>query len=120
MGRKVLVVDDEPHLRDLVQIWLEDDPRCGGVEVAADLETAVEKARLDPPDTVLLDFNVGARSAAEELPAIRAACPGSRIIVHTGNPDAARRCDVLALGADLLIEKASVSLDALVEAALAD
>jgi DNA-binding NarL/FixJ family response regulator len=118
MGRRVLVVDDEPDIRDLVVIWLEDDPRCDGIYQAGDLDDAINKVKAEIPDSILLDFKVGARTADEVLPVIRAACPHARIIVHTASRDAALAADVLELGADHLLEKAAVSLAATVEALL--
>ncbi|MDQ1706297.1 MAG: hypothetical protein QOF18_2663 [Frankiaceae bacterium] len=118
MGRRVLVVDDESDIRDLVIIWLEDDPRCDGIFQAADLDAAVEIVQTVCPDAVLLDFKVGARTSDDILPVIRKACPESRIIVHTASRDAALAAHVLELGADHLLEKAAVSLAATVEALL--
>ena len=53
MTISVLVVDDEPALRDLIRQMLE----IGGfaVEEAEDGETALDKIDEDPPDAVILD-----------------------------------------------------------------
>lgn len=118
MGRRVLVVDDEPGIRDLVTIWLEDDPRCEGIFQAGDLDAATSLVESESPDSILLDFKVGPRTSDEVLPTLRKCCPTARIIVHTASRDAALAAGVLALGADRLLEKAAVSLAATVDALL--
>jgi DNA-binding response OmpR family regulator len=50
---RVLVVDDDPYIRQLCAINLKLDGH--DVELAADGEIALEKAASDPPDAVLLD-----------------------------------------------------------------
>lgn len=116
--KRVLVVDDEPHLCDLVTIWLDDDPRCEVVVQANDLDAAVQLATAYHPDVILLDFRVGPRTSIEALPALRRICPDARIVIHTGSIDEARRADVEGHGADRVVEKASTSLPDVVELAL--
>jgi DNA-binding NarL/FixJ family response regulator len=72
------------------------------------------------PDTVLLDLNVGAQNSTTALPAIRRLAPDARIIVHTADIDGAHADGAIRLGADLVLEKATVSVDQVVEAALRD
>jgi DNA-binding response OmpR family regulator len=115
----VLVVDDEPDIANLLMIWLEDDPRCAGVEVAHDLTTAMRSVEGRCPDTIVLDLFIGPDSSARGVPHFRRSCPAARIIVHTANRDAAHQQRVCELGADMVVEKASVSIDALIDKALA-
>jgi DNA-binding response OmpR family regulator len=116
----VLVVDDDEHIMDLMTIWLLDDPRCCGVDQASDIPTAQRRMSARCPDTILLDFNLGAETTASDLPSLRRQCPQSRIIVHTAEREAAHAAQVLSLGADLVLEKASVSIENVVAAALGD
>jgi DNA-binding NarL/FixJ family response regulator len=118
MGKRVLVVDDEPDIVDLLGIWLDDDPRCGAVDRAASLADAVSCARASCPDAILLDFWVGAHSSATVLPMLRGLCPRARIVIHTGSYDEALRAHVVALGADGVVEKATISVADVVEALL--
>jgi DNA-binding response OmpR family regulator len=113
--RRVLVVDDEQDIRDLVVMWLNDDPRCLSVAEADDLDIAVELVARTRPDVVLLDFFLGSRVVAEGLPQMRASSPTSTIIVFTASRVAAERAGVLELGADHIVEKATMSIDAVVE-----
>jgi DNA-binding NarL/FixJ family response regulator len=118
MAVRVLVVDDEQDILDLMTIWLEDDPRCKAVEQATSLARAVEIAEATCPDAVLLDFRLGSDNSASVLPRLRRACPAARILIHTASREEADAAQVLALGADAILEKATVSIAAVVEALL--
>ena len=120
MALRVLVVDDEQDILDLMTIWLEDDPRCKSVERATSLAQAIEIAESSCPDSVLLDFRLGAEDSASVLPRLRHACPDARILIHTASRAEADAARVLSLGADGILEKATVSVDAVVDAVLAD
>jgi len=118
MALRVLVVDDEPDIVDLMTIWLEDDPRCKAVERAETLEQALVVTQACNPDVILLDFRLGGQTSATVLPALRSTCPEAKIIIHTANHEEADRAHVIALGADAILEKATVSVDQVVEAVL--
>ena len=118
MALRVLVVDDEPDIVDLMTIWLEDDPRCKAVERASTLEQALQVTEASNPDVILLDFRLDGQTSASVLPALRSTCPAARILIHTANREDADRAQVLALGADAILEKATVSVDQVVEAVL--
>src|SRR3954470_6326647 len=118
--RHVLVVDDEEDIRDLMAIWLRDDPRCSAVSQAADLDSAVDVMHNSRPDAVLLDFFLGRRVCVEALPAMRASCPEAFIIVYTASRRAAEAAGALAAGADAIVEKGSMSVDDVVEVILGD
>ena len=117
--QRVLVVDDEREICDLVTIWLDDDPRCERVIQAHDLEAAVRLADRERPDVIVLDFEVGQHTSVEALPALRHSCPHARIVIHTGSRDEAVRANVEGHGADDVVEKATTSLPDLVEIVLA-
>ena len=118
MALRVLVVDDEPDIIDLMTIWLEDDPRCKAVERATSLEEALQATQACNPDVILLDFRLHGQTSATVLPALRSTCPEAKILIHTANREEADRAQVLALGADAILEKATISVDAIVEAVL--
>ena len=118
MALRVLVVDDEPDILDLMTIWLEDDSRCKAVERASTLEQAAVVAEDTCPDVILLDFRLGSRTSVSVLPSLRRSCPRARILIHTASRAEADAARVLALGADAILEKATVSIDGVVEAVL--
>ena len=120
MAARVLVVDDDQDILDLLTIWLEDDPRCKAVERATNLCDAVRVAQQTCPDVILLDFWPGSDNSAGVLPRLRQACPTARILIHTASRGEAEAAHVLSLGADAILEKATVSISAVVEAALSE
>ena len=68
--RRILVVDDEPHIARIIELKLQD----GGYEVEAchDGEQALERlGRPDPVDLILLDIMMPRVSGLEVLASIR-------------------------------------------------
>jgi len=53
MAKRILIADDDPHIRELIQLTLEDD----GYEIreASDGNEAVAKAKEFQPDLIILD-----------------------------------------------------------------
>ncbi|ACV78921.1 response regulator [Nakamurella multipartita] len=100
--RKVLVVDDEPHIRTVLRGYLEAD----GFEVvdAADGETAVDLVRRDPPDLVLLDVMLPGIDGLEVLRRLRAVSDAYVILV-TARAEEVDKLVGLAVGADDYVTK---------------
>jgi len=100
--RKVLVVDDEPSLLDVLEQYLHDD----GFEVlrASDGPTAVELFSTHHPDLVVLDLNLPGLPGTEVLKRIRAE-RDVPIIMLTARIDEVDRVVGLELGADDYIGK---------------
>jgi len=67
---RILVVDDEPHLRDILQYQLENEGYV--VSVAADGAEALDIVRREPPDLVLLDLMMPCLDGYEVCKRIRA------------------------------------------------
>jgi CheY-like chemotaxis protein len=58
MNRCILIVDDEPDIRDVVQMALEDYAGCQAI-AAASGEEGLSKAKIHPlPDAILLDVSM--------------------------------------------------------------
>lgn len=101
----VLIVDDEPHIVDLVRVTLEDERVR--VLAAADGASALDLAARFDPDLVLLDVNLPDLGGLEVCRRLRAdpRRAGTRIVMLTA---AAQRDDVargLAAGADHYLTK---------------
>ena len=118
MTKRVLVVDDEPDLRQLLRWLLELDDRCGGIAEAEDGPTAVREAERLEPNAVILDFMLGDSTASDVLPSLRAACPNARIVVYTAAPERAKAAGVIDAGADAVAAKAGESVDDIIDMAL--
>lgn len=66
---KLLVVDDEPDIRQLLRIFFE---RLGyAVTLAADGQFAVEQARRQPPDLIVMDIQMPRKSGLEAVRELR-------------------------------------------------
>ena len=81
---RVLVVDDQSSMRDLVRWTLEDDPQFRIVGEASGGREAVALARHYQPDLVLLDLAMPGVGGLEALPLIRAVAPLARVVVLSG------------------------------------
>ncbi|MBI4349630.1 MAG: response regulator transcription factor [Elusimicrobia bacterium] len=56
MGRRLLVIDDDPNIRKLVRCHLE--PEGWTVEEAGTGQAGVERAKAAAPDAILLDYQL--------------------------------------------------------------
>jgi two-component system, OmpR family, phosphate regulon response regulator PhoB len=102
---KVLVVDDEPAILELVRFTLEDE-RLRVVE-AADGLGAIETARRERPDLILLDVRMPHLSGLEVCRRIRQdpELRGTRVVLLTAADQEADRARGLAAGADEYLAK---------------
>jgi DNA-binding response OmpR family regulator len=66
---RVLVVEDEQHLRELIVLTLSEEFDC---EEVADGEAALERLRASPPELLVLDSMLPGRSGIDVLREMRA------------------------------------------------
>jgi two-component system response regulator RegX3 len=102
MNERVLVVDDEPALRDAVSYSL----RSEGYQVTtlADAETALEHLSVDPPDVIVLDVMLPGVSGVELCRRIRDA-GDIPIVMLTARDAEVDRVMGLEAGADDYVTK---------------
>lgn len=100
--RKILVVDDEPKVCDLIKAYLEKD----GYQVilAGDGKSAVEKARSHKPDLIVLDLNLPVMDGIEVFRTVRA-ISDIPVIMVTARDDEVDKIVGLQLGADDYVTK---------------
>jgi DNA-binding response OmpR family regulator len=101
----ILIAEDEPNIRELVRVTLEDD-RVRVVD-AADGDTALRQAHLARPDLIFLDVNLPDMSGIEVCERLRgeADFADTKIVMLTA---AAQQADIalgLAAGADHYVTK---------------
>ena len=83
--KKVLVIDDEEFIRDLVRDFLElKNIQCDEAENAS---RALDKFSQNHYDLVLLDVNLGKSSAAEVIVELRKVRADAPILLLTGDPN---------------------------------
>ena len=99
---RVLIVDDEPNIREVLCAYLTADGF--GVAEAADGESAVAAVRADPPDLVLLDIMLPGIDGLEVLRQIRA-FSNVYVILVTARSEEVDKLVGLGVGADDYVTK---------------
>jgi DNA-binding response OmpR family regulator len=100
--RSVLVVDDEPHIRDLVRLYMKMEGFV--VRDAADGEAGLTSARETPPDLIVLDLMLPKLDGWEVCRELRRQSMVP-IIMLTARDDEADRILGLEMGADDYLTK---------------
>jgi two-component system, OmpR family, response regulator MprA len=98
MGAHILVVDDEPAVRDALERAL----RTNGyrVSTAADGEAALERAAADAPELVVLDVLMPRVDGLEVCRRLRARDDGTPVLMLTARDAIGDRVEGLDAGAD--------------------
>jgi CheY-like chemotaxis protein len=82
MGKRVLIVDDEPDIRLMVRVFV----TTVGHDVvgeAADGQQAIDMARELQPDAIVLDVMMPGLTGLQALPAIREVCPTATVVIFS-------------------------------------
>lgn len=101
-GKKILVVDDEPRITELLDSYLEKEGY--DVKTAADGEAALASAESEQPDLILLDLMLPKKNGYEVCREIRAKS-NVPIIMLTARDEEPDKIVGLELGADDYITK---------------
>lgn len=101
-GTKVLVVDDEPTVREVVVGYLRRDGH--DVAEAADGTTALDLLEADPPDLVVLDMMLPGVNGLDILRRVRSTSD-IPVIMLTARAEESDRVSGLELGADDYVVK---------------
>ncbi|MEO0452893.1 MAG: response regulator transcription factor [Verrucomicrobiota bacterium] len=105
MSKKILLIDDEPDVLDLVEVNL----KSSGFKVlsAQDGEEGIRKARTDQPGVIVLDLMLPRMSGLEVCKILKKdpATMGIPVIMLTAKSDEVDRIVGLELGADDYVTK---------------
>jgi two-component system alkaline phosphatase synthesis response regulator PhoP len=101
MSRTILVVDDEPNIRELCRLYLEQEGFA--VEEAVDGNTAIAQAEAIKPDLIVLDVMMPGKSGFEICKEL--APKGIPVLLLTARSDELDRILGLELGADDYLTK---------------
>lgn len=99
--KKILIVDDDPEIVEVLRRFLEKTPPGYRVEVVTNGEDAVAALLLEAPDLVLLDITMPGMTGLEVLKHIDRKIP---VMVVSGNTDSAP-AEALKQGAFAYIPK---------------
>ena len=102
---RVLLVDDDPDTRSLLELMLEEDGRFGVVGHASDGVEAVRLAEQERPDVVVLDLQMPGMDGLTALPLLRRSLPEARIVVMSAFPDPLTLAHAIGQGVDGYIDK---------------
>jgi|SRR5438105_3782952 len=109
---RVLVCDDSPPLRKLVELQLKDDDRFAAVEQASAAEDCLSAVQRQAPDVILLDHGVQPEQQWREfLAQLRQAAPATRIVLFSGLPSPLLKDEVKERGLDGFLEKGQPAAD---------
>jgi DNA-binding NarL/FixJ family response regulator len=112
----VLIVDDHPVTREGLHAALEVDDVVAVIGEAASGEEAIERAGGLKPDVVFMDVRMPGMGGIEAAKAIRAASPGTKIILVTVDESRASISEAIQAGVSGYLLK-DTSADELVNAA---
>lgn len=82
---RIILADDEPDLRFVMRMMLEEDPRFEIVGEADNGAEAIALAETMNPDLVVIDLHMPQIDGLTAIPRIRAAAPDSKIVVTSGS-----------------------------------
>lgn len=103
VARKVLVVDDDPTIRDVLRAMLGFEG-CE-VEVVADGQAAVDAARQMHPDVVLLDVMMPGMSGLEVCRLLKSDSSPPKVVMVTAKGSVEDHALGLGAGADAYLTK---------------
>ena len=101
----IVLVDDQPLIRDLVKLRLKLDGRFDVVAEAHSGGEALAMVRNHRPDAVILDVNLPGISGLTVLPAIVEASPTTKVVVYTGQGSETLEEEAFLRGADFVADK---------------
>lgn len=109
-SKKILIVEDNPMIRDMYRIALVNDQYK--VEVAAEAEATYQKIKAFQPDVILLDIMLPEVSGLEILKELRTnparGCQDTKIVILTNLAQRSATDNAIQNGADGFIIKADI------------
>jgi DNA-binding NarL/FixJ family response regulator len=106
---RVAIVDDHPIVSDGIVANLRADSDIDVVATGATAQTAIDIARDDAPDVLILDLELGGRNGLDVVAAIKAASPSTRIVVFSAYAGEERVAAAFERGVDSYVLKGTSS-----------
>lgn len=102
---RILLVDDHVVIRSALRILIESQESLTMVGEAGNRKEALEIARQEQPDIILLDIDLGGENGLDLIPEFLEADNNGRIVVLTGVRDPQVQQRAVSLGAMGLVQK---------------
>jgi DNA-binding NarL/FixJ family response regulator len=109
VGLRILIVDDNPHLRGALRKFLEKRPDWVIAGEASDGVEAVEKAAELKPDVILMDVTMPRLSGFTATRLIRGKAPQCEIVILSQHPFALMGDPARKAGARAYVEKSEMA-----------
>lgn len=103
--KKVLIVEDQTILRDLLMRLIESIPGYEVLQTVGDGSKGVEACEKLHPDMLILDMMLPGLHGIEVLRRLKKLCPRTRILVFTSNYSTQTVKHAMELGVDGFLEK---------------
>ena len=95
---RILHVDDDPQLADMVATFLEEENELFSVETVAAPAAGLEYLATEAVDCVVSDYEMPGRNGLEFLEAVRSMYPDLPFILYTGKGSEAVASDAISAG----------------------
>jgi DNA-binding NarL/FixJ family response regulator len=105
MPKRVLIVEDEPSVRNAVRVFLEHQSPLEVCGEAANGVEAVDKANALQPDLIILDLSMPHMNGIEAASLLRSRVPNTPIVVYTMFGDVLGKQLAAALGVAAIVSK---------------
>ena len=106
MPLRVLLIDDDVDVANLIEVLIDLDDRFSLVGVADSAPVGIDLAAEHRPDVIVLDLHLPGMNGFDAIPSLRevGGCP---IVVFSAFPDVYTLLDVVSSGADSYLNKAT-------------
>lgn len=101
---RVVVVDDDEDLRNLIEVMIDQDSRFRLVGAAQDGVEAVSLVARLQPDAVILNVRLPGLDGIDALPLLRRRAPKAKMVAYSTFPDPWTLAAVLQAGADTYLD----------------
>jgi DNA-binding NarL/FixJ family response regulator len=103
--KRVLIVDDNVYVRDLVHTFLKDAPEIEICGEAVNGVEAIEKAQQLKADVVLLDLAMPNMNGVEAASILKKTIPGVSVIMFTMYAENIPKSAISSMGVDVVLSK---------------
>jgi EAL domain-containing protein (putative c-di-GMP-specific phosphodiesterase class I)/CheY-like chemotaxis protein len=104
-GIRVLVVDDEDSVVDVLRALIGSDPSLEFAGAASDAERGIELALRERPDVVLMDVRMPGGGGVRAVREITRRCPPTKVVALSAHEDADTKIRMIGAGAGAYVPK---------------